>query len=197
MLPMAAIVAGVVLINLHAQLPSAHPITGGNSRCWGCFAPSPHCCAGAVTQSRTPCSLKTLPYNNNQWSLLIGLCTGSLRYCCGSSSVFVGFPVLIYRYRRITKTILGDERGAGCVFFVAGVYGVESCLAPSGIVDGPNGGFLNPRAVIRFYLSQACPGSAGKCRYPAVTGRVLPAVHCHHHCRCGSGDGIERLSSSI
>ncbi|WP_434642591.1 DMT family transporter [Klebsiella sp. I138] len=94
LLPMAAIVAGVVLINLHAQQPSTYPMTGRKQPMLGML------CAGtallcwsryAVENSRC---LKTLPYDSNQWSLLIGLCTGGISVLLWLIASLCGFSVV-------------------------------------------------------------------------------------------------------
>lgn len=78
LLPMVAIIAGVVLINLHTLQTSSHHVTDGKRQILGmlCAFTALVCWSRyAVENSRC---LKNLPYNSNQWSLLIGLCTGCI-----------------------------------------------------------------------------------------------------------------------
>lgn len=88
-LPMAAIVAGVALINLHAQQQTAHHVMGIKNQVSGMFCASAALlCWSRYAVDNSRC-LKKIRYDSNQWSLLIGLCTGCIsmllwliaRYC--------------------------------------------------------------------------------------------------------------------
>lgn len=88
LLPMVAIIAGVVLINLHTHghAQSTSSVSGGKQPVLGMFfAFAALMCWSryAVENARV---MKNIAYNSNQWSLLIGLCTGCL-------SIFLWFIV--------------------------------------------------------------------------------------------------------
>ncbi|STT62414.1 putative cationic amino acid transport protein [Raoultella ornithinolytica] len=98
LLPMAAIIAGVVLINLHALQTSSHQVTEGKRQMLGmlCAFAALLCWSRyAVENSRC---LKNLPYNSNQWSLLIGLCTGCI-------SVLLWLIASIFRFSAVDLSL--------------------------------------------------------------------------------------------
>jgi drug/metabolite transporter (DMT)-like permease len=97
LLPMTAIIAGVVLINLHAIQTSSHQVTEGKRQML-----DPLClrCITVLEPLRCrelPLSEK-LPYNSNQWSLLIGLCTGCI-------SVLLWLIASIFRFSAVDLSL--------------------------------------------------------------------------------------------
>ena len=187
MLPMAAIVAGAVLINLHAQLSSAHPITGGKQPMLGmlCAFAALLCWRRyAVENSR---SLKTLPYNNNQWSLLIGLCTGSLSLLlwlivsiCGFSSVDLSLPEdvqTIFWAMNVVLAVFSSWLG-----YMA--WNLCSRRLPVSLT-GQMVVFETLFALLYgFIYLRRVPDLLESAAILLLLGGVLAAVHCHHHCRC-------------
>ena len=98
LLPMTAIIAGVVLINLHAIQTSSHQVTEGKRQMLGilCAFAALLCWSRyAVENSRC---LKKLPYTSNQWSLLIGLCTGCI-------SVLLWLIASIFRFSAVDLSL--------------------------------------------------------------------------------------------
>ena len=98
LLPMTAIIAGVVLINLHAIQTSSHQVTEGKTADAG----DPLClrCITVLEPLRCrelPLSEK-LPYTSNQWSLLIGLCTGCI-------SVLLWLIASIFRFSAVDLSL--------------------------------------------------------------------------------------------
>lgn len=90
----------------------------------------------AVENSRC---LKNLPYNSNQWSLLIGLCTGCI-------SVLLWLIASIFRFSAVDLSLPEHTQTLFWItnigLLMAGISGVESLFpASSGITDRADGGF--------------------------------------------------------
>ncbi|WP_318351569.1 hypothetical protein [Klebsiella pneumoniae] len=141
LLPMTAIIAGVVLINLHAIQTSSHQVTEGKRQmlgilcafaallCWSRYAVENSRC---LKNSLTPVTS----------GLLIGLCTGCI-------SVLLWLIASIFRFSAVdlslpehTQTLLDNEHDVSRGLLMAGISGVESLFpASSGITDRADGGF--------------------------------------------------------